>query len=174
MHKGIRQPRRGGEWWYGTVGPWIEAVLNFCAFKPRGGVRWQSLTFWEKTGAGALVVIFVVALAVAASRHNAAEQARLDWLRREIRLYSPDDAVLVNGRRVADPGRWIAVLGQIRPSTPHHSHPVDFATVELRATTASLRLAVGRDSQAPDEFWVFADPGNVEIGRITAAGFEFK
>jgi hypothetical protein len=84
--------------------------------------------------------------------------------------------VQVDGREPANPDRMISALKQLAPREAHHSHPTKRILVEIQSDHGALTLELGRDSDNPQEYWVFSTKDSVtssnEIGRITTAEFD--
>ena len=84
--------------------------------------------------------------------------------------------VHVDGREPANPDKIISALKQLGPKEAHHSHPTKRILVEIQNDQGALTLELGRDSDNPQEYWVFSTKGVVpssrEIGRITTAEFD--
>lgn len=84
--------------------------------------------------------------------------------------------VYVNQQQVHDPDKIISSLKEITPYSPHHSHPTTRIRVDVRSNVRELSLELGRDSDNPQEYWVFYSTHSVtsdnEIGRITTSAFD--
>jgi len=84
--------------------------------------------------------------------------------------------VYINQQPVDDSDRIISALKQIAPYWAHHSHPTKRIRVDIRSDTSDLTLELGRDSDNPQEYWVFYSESGVtsnnEIGRITTPVFD--
>lgn len=84
--------------------------------------------------------------------------------------------VHVDGREPAHPDKIISALKQLGPREAHHSHPTKRILIEIKSDHGTLALELGRDSDNPQEYWVFSTKGLVpsskEIGRITTAEFD--
>jgi hypothetical protein len=82
----------------------------------------------------------------------------------------------VNHQRVRDSDIVISALKEITPYWAHHSHPTTRIRVDIRCDARGLTLELGRDSDNPQEYWVFYPEHGVtsdtEIGRITTAAFD--
>ena len=84
--------------------------------------------------------------------------------------------VYVNEEQVRDSHKLISALKGIAPYWAHHSHPTKRIRILIRSDEGDLRLELGRDSDTPQEYWVFSlehdVSSNNEIGRITTAAFD--
>ena len=84
--------------------------------------------------------------------------------------------VYVNEQEARDPDKMISSLKQVAPYWAHHSHPTKRIRVDIRTAARDLTLELGRDSDNPQEYWVFyVDDGIAsqnEIGRITTPAFD--
>lgn len=84
--------------------------------------------------------------------------------------------VYVNEEQVRNSHKLISALKQIEPYWAHHSHPTKRIRILIRTDEGDLRLELGRDSDNPQEYWVFSleheVSSNNEIGRITTAAFD--
>jgi hypothetical protein len=93
-----------------------------------------------------------------------------------IRSLSGNYVVYVEGRQVRDSDKLISALKEIAPYAAHHSHPTKRIRVEIRGDVRELTLELGRDSDRPQEYWVFYPQFGVtsssEIGRITTAALD--
>ena len=83
--------------------------------------------------------------------------------------------VLINGNTVSNPDELLAILKTLRPAIPHHSHPTKRIRIEVKTANDDLVLELGRDSDRPEEYWVFYPRYPVttysEIGRISTPVF---
>jgi len=93
-----------------------------------------------------------------------------------IQQLSGNYRVSVNHQPVTNPDGMIAALKQISPELAHHSHPTKRIRVEIQTEKGDWTLELGRDSDFPQEYWVFYPKyrvtSNNEIGRITAPVFD--
>jgi hypothetical protein len=93
-----------------------------------------------------------------------------------IRSLSGNYVVYVDGRQVRDSDKLISALKKIAPYAAHHSHPTKRIRVEIHGDVRELTLELGRDSDRPQEYWVFYPQFGVtsssEIGRITTAALD--
>lgn len=93
-----------------------------------------------------------------------------------IRSLSGNYVVYVDGRQIRDSDKLISALKEIAPYAAHHSHPIKRIRVEIRGDATDLTLELGRDSDRPEEYWVFYPrfgvTSNNEIGRITTSALD--
>ena len=93
-----------------------------------------------------------------------------------IQSLSGNYTVYVNHQQARDSDKIISALKEITPYWAHHSHPTTRIRVDIRSDTRDLTLELGRDSDNPQEYWVFFPEHGVssdtEIGRITTAAFD--
>lgn len=81
--------------------------------------------------------------------------------------------VNVNGKHVPDPSVLLIALREVGHIPAHHSSPTMPIRVDLLIGADTTPLVLARDSQQPDEFWVYRpgpnwhnDPLGQEAGRI--------
>lgn len=93
-----------------------------------------------------------------------------------IESLSGNYTVYVNQQQVRDPDKMISALKEIAPYWAHHSHPTKRIRVDIHSDERDLALELGRDSDNPQEYWVFylghSVTSNNEIGRITTDTFD--
>jgi hypothetical protein len=79
--------------------------------------------------------------------------------------------VTANGAPVSHPSTLVAALHSAASVLGHHSHPTKTIHVRVEANGQAITFNLGRDSQNPQEYWVFYPKYRVssmnEIGRIT-------
>jgi hypothetical protein len=79
----------------------------------------------------------------------------------------------VNQQPVSDADKVISALKLLSPQFGYHSHPTKRIGVEINSENGHLTLVLGRDSDYPQEYWVFYRKyrvsSNNEIGRITTS-----
>jgi hypothetical protein len=89
---------------------------------------------------------------------------------------SENYTVYVNQQQVRDSDKMISSLKEIAPYWAQHSHPTTRIRVDIRSDVRDLTLELGRDSDNPQEYWVFSSEHSVtsdnEIGRITTSAFD--
>ena len=83
-------------------------------------------------------------------------------------------SVKINNVVVENPGEVVAELKKVGHIMAHHSHPTTTVRVEIEGSNGHLVLHLRRDSDTPDEYWVFnpAFDDMNEIGRITTPIFD--
>ena len=93
-----------------------------------------------------------------------------------IQSLSGNYTVYVNHEQVRDADKMISALKEIAPYSAHHSHPTKRIRVDIRRDEKDLTLELGRDSDNPQEYWIFYLQHSVtsdnEIGRITTSAFD--
>lgn len=72
---------------------------------------------------------------------------------------TPVENVKIDGNAVANPNEIVTALKEVRPLPLHRSYETDLIQIELRKDSCSLLLIAGRDSQNPQEYWIFYPPG---------------
>jgi hypothetical protein len=81
----------------------------------------------------------------------------------------------VNAGEPADQAAFVAALRSMSSSFGHHSHPVGNIYLQIQTSSGSVELNLRRDSERPDEYWVFMpaywSTADAEIGRITSPIF---
>jgi hypothetical protein len=113
-----------------------------------------------------------IAMAAASVMTTYARRDALNFLQSLPENYT----VYVNQQQVHDPDKMISSLKEIAPYWAHHSHPTTRIRVDVRSDARNLTLELGRDSDNPQEYWVFYSAHSVtadnEIGRITTSAFD--
>lgn len=121
---------------------------------------------------GFFLISACTAMAVASVMTTYARGEALNFLQSLPENYT----VYVNQKQVPDPEKMISSLQEITPYWAHHSHPTTRIRVEVRSDARELTLELGRDSDNPQEYWVFylahGVTANNEIGRITTSAFD--
>ena len=84
--------------------------------------------------------------------------------------------ISVNGHLMEDPGVLLYALRELRWTLGHHSHPTRNLDVKISGQTQSITLSVARDSENPQEYWVFAPrywiTSRTDIGRIKTSALD--
>jgi hypothetical protein len=84
--------------------------------------------------------------------------------------------VYVNERPASNGAPIVETLRGLRSYHAHHSHATTRIRVEIRGPQTSLVLDLGRDSDLPNEYWVFSPVSFItssnEIGKIRTALFD--
>jgi hypothetical protein len=84
--------------------------------------------------------------------------------------------VCVDRQPAAEADKIIVALKRVAPYSAHHSHPAKRIRVDIRNGNQDLTLELGRDSQNPQEYWIFHPKyrvtSNNEIGRVTTSVFD--
>ncbi|MHC4478239.1 MAG: hypothetical protein ACYTEL_21585 [Planctomycetota bacterium] len=93
-----------------------------------------------------------------------------------LRGVSDEATVTVNAQAASNPRELISALAKLGPLMAHHSHPTVRIEVLVVDNNRRLILNLGRDSDRPQEYWVFYPGYRVtrlnEIGRITTTLFD--
>lgn len=100
--------------------------------------------------------------------------ARYDVLK-FVNSLSGNYKVYVNQQEVPEPDKMVSALKELAPYWAHHSHPTKRIRLLIRTDVRDLTLELGRDSDNPQEYWIFYPEhdltSNNEIGRITTSAF---
>ena len=122
------------------------------------------------------VTIFVLSILIAIVAATIVTTAVRNEALNFLESTSGNYRVYVDGQEPANPDKIISALKQLGPKDAHHSHPTKRILVEIQNDHGALTLELGRDSDNPQEYWVFSTKGAVppsrEIGRITTAEFD--
>jgi hypothetical protein len=105
-----------------------------------------------------------------------AEEVTENRARRELlHAVSQASTVVINGRPLVDPTVTLSALRGTAHIPAHHSSPTAPIHLELRAGNTSTAITIARDSERPDEFWVYLpgsnwhnDPLGRDAGRIVS------
>jgi hypothetical protein len=90
-----------------------------------------------------------------------AEDVSEDRAQRELlRAVSHTSAVAVNGQPLVDPSVMLGALRGTRHIPAHHSSPTSPIHLELRDGSNSTAITITRDSDRPNEFWVYLPGSN--------------
>src|ERR1044071_1433861 len=132
----------------------------------RSGFPTRSVSFFLVS---ALTAIVLATVMTTYARHDA-----LNF----IQGLSGNYKVYINRQQVQEPDKIISALKEIRPYSGHHSHPTKRIRIDILSDARDLTLELGRDSDRPQEDWVFYSQegvtSNNEIGRITTSAFDDK
>lgn len=124
----------------------------------------KSLTFF--------ITSIVVWIAVSSFMGSSAKNEALSFLN----ALSGNYTVYVNQKPVSNNDKIISALKDVSPQLGHHSHPTKRIPIDIKSEQGSLSLELRRDSEIPQEYWVFyyRDEGgtNTEIGKITTSIFD--
>jgi hypothetical protein len=88
-----------------------------------------------------------------------------------------DQAIVrVNDTVIENPEEIVSELKTMAPLEPHHSHHEGRIAVMIENGDSKLDLELGRDSQNPNEYWVFyakyLSTESNEVGRIISDKFD--
>ena len=115
--------------------------------KPKSIVCWQNIPFKSFT----CFVLFFVFIVVTSSIIKANSLNMIhDFLNNKETM-----VVKINGDFIENTKDIIVMLKTIEPLPAHHSHDTVQIRIEVISNSKSLGLEFGRDSQRPQEYWVF-------------------
>jgi hypothetical protein len=84
--------------------------------------------------------------------------------------------VTVNGQPARHPVRILGAIRSLHQVLGHHSSPTTAIDVTVRCHQGSVTLELGRDSQDPQEYWVYYpahhNSAHNELGRIETSLFD--
>ena len=83
--------------------------------------------------------------------------------------------VYVNKTPARNAEQVISMLRTVKPYWAHHSHPTKRINIDIVSPENKLSLELRRDSDVPQEYWVFytGESGlESEIGRVTTSLFD--
>jgi hypothetical protein len=133
----------------------------------------QRLPWWIATP---LIALSCVAMLLVAYRNVEAWRARTAV---RAMLDAPDSEFLltVNGHVPQNPAAVLGAMRGIHSKPAHHSHPEHEMAVVVRRKQNALELTVRRDTDLPEEYWIFwtreaQSTNRLEIGRIETAVFD--
>jgi len=78
--------------------------------------------------------------------------------RKELRAYIANDALIsvsIDGEPISNPSSLLAALASVHRQMHQHSAPGREFTIKLTSAKGSLIVVLARDSNIPDEFWVY-------------------
>jgi hypothetical protein len=132
----------------------------------------------KRWGVGALIMLALVMPAVSgvlifrASGTTRHRQLLLDSLRRCGRSATAE----IGARRSDDPIGVVNALSTVHANPGHHSYPTRSFSLRIVCSGETVRLRLARDSERPDEYWVFwqIDENAEEqaLGIITSKAFD--
>lgn len=118
------------------------------------------------------IVSITACIAVSIFMGSAAKNEALSYLDG----LSGDYAVYINQRPVSNRNEIISTLKNVSHQLGHHSHPTKRISVDVKDERGNLSLELRRDSEIPQEYWVFYYKYgvgiNTELGRITTTAFD--
>lgn len=143
---------------------YLKRHLGNSSAAAQPGVPIKSMSFFVVSG---VTTILVSSVMTTYARHEAVNF---------VQSLSGNYTVYVNEQEIRDSEKLISALKGIKPYWAHHSHPTKRIRVLIRSDEKYLTLELGRDSDNPQEYWVFSlahdVTSNNEIGRITTAAFD--
>jgi len=121
-------------------------------------------------------LVFVAAIVLAITTAEIIGSLSRSEVLNYLRGLSGNYIVSIDRRRISDPALIVSALKQMSPVLGHHSHPTSNIQVEIQSANGTLDLELRRDSDNPQEYWVFYPKylvtSNNEIGRITTPVFD--
>lgn len=158
-------------------GLWLWIVLNLIVFpvflvwslfKRRPNSRILATALWL-SGLFATPILLIFLFSGLVSRQAKSEFDKFVGDHNQVVIY-------IDGRPAAESMQALAALESMRQVEGHHSHPMNKILVELRSGSDKLLLVLGRDSDFPQEYWIFypryRSSNSNEIGRITTPAFD--
>ncbi|HZR78250.1 MAG TPA: hypothetical protein VFA58_03535 [Chthoniobacterales bacterium] len=125
---------------------------------------------WRERIADASTVIFIAGVLIAFAAASTAQEIAHNEVVAKLRSITHDYTVSVNGRGIGNPEQILGVLQSIDWLPAHHSNPTKRITLDVGDRTSHVVLSLARDSNNPQEYWVFSPNGFItrenEIGRI--------
>lgn len=99
-----------------------------------------------------------------------------DHVRRALESFRSDYQLRVNGKPVPNSNEILAILKTLHWTLPHHSSPTNRLDIEVSDQHRRVLLWVSRDSNHPQEYWVFYPKylltAHNEVGRIITPIFD--
>jgi hypothetical protein len=132
-------------------------------------------TGWKKTGYATIAAFFIPIIMIFILSFTVKKIVRHEvktWLEN----VSDDAIVSINDEVIRKPQTVIDELRKLAVRPAHHSHATKRIRVAITDNDQGLVIDLGRDSQLPQEYWVFylgyRHTKVNEIGRITTSLFE--
>ena len=150
----------------------ISSALACVGFIILFYVRWfKEDKFTKFTAVGAILFIQAFIVFAATGITNSSKQ---DEALKELKQFLKQDSLRVKiDDEFLDSLSTIKILGAIRSVKDikaHHSHPVNTIDIQIFVSnnTKPVHLSLSKDSQRPNEYWVFwpAYSNENEVGRI--------
>jgi len=115
------------------------------------------------------ILVFFLICFVSVSTAREQVHSRIDSL-------SPNYIVLVNGVVVRNSRDLLHAFDDLHWEWGHHSHPTKKISVVISDQSGRIALTLARDSEYPQEYWVFLPnywiTSGTEIGRIKTSAFD--
>jgi hypothetical protein len=87
--------------------------------------------------------------------------------------------VILNGEPVTDTSVVLGALRTLAHAPSHHSSPTEPILLELLTSSDTVSIVIARDSERPEEFWVYRsganwhnDPLGQDAGRVVSSDFD--
>lgn len=148
------------------------AALVALPFSLIGGIKFFRATAPSPKEFPLISTLLVIVPLVSVSVYvGTVKESDREAVVQSLRSIPSGSIVLVDDHLAKDSEAILAALKSVRPVGAHHSHPTEMLWIEIQTQTGSTVLSLGRDSQLPQEYWVFSSPlfeassGN-GIGRI--------
>ena len=94
-------------------------------------------------------------------------------------VVAQSSGVILNGQTLSDPSVVLAALGRLTSVPAHHSSPTTPIQLSLTGAPSAVAITIARDSQNPNEFWVYRpgsnlhnDPLGQDAGRIVSSDLD--
>jgi len=153
----------------------IFCAVNMAKYVKSGKHVNKNTNFWEE-GPIKSILFFLSSMALLLILGDLAKTGARNEFKKYLDKMSGDIAVRVNGELVANPKGVVSELKKVAPMVAHHSRTIKTIKVEILNTTYQLVLELGRDSDFPQEYWVFYPKHGWafydEIGRINTDLFD--
>ncbi|MBA2340390.1 MAG: hypothetical protein H0V88_08340 [Pyrinomonadaceae bacterium] len=149
-------------------------IVNWIRFMVERASKGKQLAKFPYKSVGFFIVSIIVAVILVQVSASLAREKALNYLNR----LSGDYKLKINDQSVPENeySQIIPALSSIADQLAHHSHTTTRIRVEIESGNRVLRLELGRDSDRPQEYWVFYPDYGVtsdnEIGRITTHAFD--
>ncbi|MHC4111488.1 MAG: hypothetical protein ACYSUY_10450 [Planctomycetota bacterium] len=132
-------------------------------------------TGWKKTGYATIAAFFIPIIMIFIFSFTVEKIVRHEvktWLEN----VSDDAIVSINNEEIQKPLTVIEELRKLAALPAHHSHATKRIRIAIRDNDQGLVIDLSRDSQLPQEYWVFylgyRHTYVNEVGRITTSLFE--
>ena len=132
-------------------------------------------TGWKKTGYATIAAFFIPIIMIFILSFTVEKIVRHEvktWLEN----VSEDAIVSINNEVIRKPQTVIDDLRKLATVSAHHSHATKRIRIAIKDNDQGLVIDLGRDSQLPQEYWVFylgyRHTYVNEVGRITTSLFE--
>lgn len=137
---------------------YVALLLIAIAATPFFVVNWLLYVFKRKKRSGfptKSTLFFIVPVALGFVTSSASTSIAAGDVHRFLDSLSPNYIVLIDSKPVEDRDRILSTLKSFHGIMAHHSHPTHTLHVEISDGERQLALQVARDSEDPQEYWVF-------------------